>query len=138
LNHDSDDPQELFDYLLGYGQSFYNQFDMDFSSTKNIAQELCPQLDPFAALNLIFIFKEAMTNVVKHSKATEVKLSMITKPGKIIFALIDNGTWNETTTDREHYGLQNIRKRSQKNNFEFSISSGAFSTRIEVAVPCTT
>ncbi len=135
LNHDSDDAAELFEYLTGYGQAFYNQFDISFSSGKSVDQHQLHQLDPFAALNLIFIFKEAMTNVVKHSAASEVELSMNCRPGRIVYALIDNGRWKQESSTTQHYGLENIRKRSLKNNFEFALSTYDFRTRIEVAVP---
>lgn len=135
LNHDSDDPAELFDYLTGYGQTYYNQFDLSFFSSKSMDGHPLQQLDPFAALNLIFIFKEAMTNVVKHAEATEVELSMSCRQGKIIYTLTDNGRWKQASGTTAHYGLQNIQKRSLKNNFEFALSTYDFRTRLEVAVP---
>ncbi|RYE24916.1 MAG: methyl-accepting chemotaxis protein, partial [Sphingobacteriaceae bacterium] len=63
LNHNSDDPTGLFDYLTSYGQMYYNQFDIAFSSAAEEFRQM--QFDPSAALNITFILKEAMTNVVK-------------------------------------------------------------------------
>ena len=133
LNHNGDDPKELFDYLTGYGQRYYNQFDVAFSST---ATEPDPvQVDPMAALNVIFIFKEAMTNVVKHAGATEVHLNMIAGPQFITYTLQDNGTWKEADDTVEHFGLSNMERRCRRNAFRFNLVKNLAGTQIEVTVP---
>ncbi|MET0465572.1 MAG: histidine kinase [Chitinophagaceae bacterium] len=133
LNHHSDDPNELFDYLTSYGQHFYNQFDIAFSSLAEKCSRV--QISPSAALNLLYIFKEAMTNVVKHSGATEVELKMICPPDFILYSLTDNGYWNEPDPSREHYGLSNIAKRCADNKFTFHLSHGQQETTLLIVVP---
>ena len=138
LNHNSDDPLELFNYLTGHGQLFYNQFDIAFSSeVKGEIQQL-QQLDPFAALNLIFIFKEAMTNVVKHANAKEVTIEMQYRHKKIVYALQDNGVWKHKDDTHPHYGLTNIERRCEKNRFGFLLSKQEEGTRMEITVPVNT
>lgn len=133
LNHDSDDPKELFDYLTGYGQHYYNQFDVAFSS----AAEECAllQLDPRAALHIIFIFKEAMTNVIRHAGATEVKLSMSCGRETITYTLQDNGRWKDPAQSIGHYGIANMERRCQKNNFKMELVRQITGTAIQVMVP---
>ena len=46
-----------------------------------------------ASPNLIYIFKEAMANVLKHSGATEVLLKLVQEEQQVTFALQDNGRW---------------------------------------------
>ncbi|PZR27756.1 MAG: hypothetical protein DI535_09225 [Citrobacter freundii] len=133
LNHHSDDPGELFDYLTSYGQHFYNQFDIAFSSLAEQCSRV--QISPSAALNLLSIFKEAMTNVVKHSGATEVELKMICPPGLILYSLKDNGSWKEPEANSEHYGLFNIEKRCAENKFIFQLSREPEGTTVLVVVP---
>lgn len=134
LNHNSDDPQELFNYLTAHGQVFYNQFDIAFSSINGEIRPL-QQLDAFAALNLVFIFKEAMTNVVKHANAGEVTMEMSYRDNKVVFALQDNGRWKQQDETVSHYGLTNIERRCEKNNFGFLLSKQAEGTRLEITVP---
>jgi signal transduction histidine kinase len=133
LNHDSDDPNELFNYLTSYGQHYYNQFDMAFSSEAEECRLM--QFDPSAALNVIFIFKEAMTNVVKHAGATEVKLMMSCTPEAITYSLADNGSWKEADETTDHYGLTNMEKRCMKNHFGFALSKQTSGTQINITVP---
>ncbi|MGZ3873691.1 MAG: sensor histidine kinase [Mucilaginibacter sp.] len=133
LNHNSDDPLELFGYLTAYGQRYYNQFDIAFSSEAETTHLV--QFEPLTALNIIFIFKEAMTNVVKHAGATEVKLAMISLPGNIRYLLSDNGTWKDADRMTEHYGLANMERRCRKYNFGFALSKQPAGTSIEITLP---
>jgi len=149
LNHDSDDPEEVFSYLTAYGQIYYNQFDIAFSSdmlldakAKNMRSNVRPvqqcnllQLDPRAALHIIYIFKEAMTNVVKHAGATEVQLNMGCTFETITYILTDNGTWKNADVSKEHYGLSNMKRRCADNQFKFDLITTSHGTQIIVTVP---
>ncbi len=138
LNHNSDEPLELFNYLTAHGQLFYNQFDIAFSSVVKGEIRQLQQLDPFAALNLIFIFKEAMTNVVKHAHANEVTVEMQYRDNKVVYALQDNGRWKHKDEAQLHYGLMNIEHRCEKNHFGFLLSKQEEGTRMEITVPVNT
>lgn len=135
LNHNSDDPAELFDYLTAYGQRFYNQFDIAFSSEADDCHLL--QLAPSAALNIIFIFKEAMTNAFKHAGGNEVQLSMRCSGQHITYALQDNGSWKTPDKTSEHYGLVNMQRRCARNNFELELDQLPEGTRIRITVKAT-
>jgi signal transduction histidine kinase len=133
LNHDSDNPQELFDYLTGYGQMFYNQFDISFSSIPGPCRQV--KLVPYAALNVIYIFKEAMTNVIKHSGAGEVHFLMHCNAEFIIYQLQDDGHWKAPEPGQPHYGLENMERRCKKNGFGFRLLTNEPGTSIEISVP---
>ena len=135
LNNDSDNPTTLFDYLTSYGQNFYNQFDIGFSADVFGKEEQLQRLDPFAALNLIYIFKEAMSNVVKHSGANEVKMKMVYGSSDITYVLNDNGSWKDADPGTTHYGLRNIEKRSEKSGFRFMLTRGERGTSVAISLP---
>lgn len=135
LNHDSENPIILFQYLTSYGQNFFNQFDIAFSANKAETQPDLRQLSPFAALNLIYIFKEAMSNVVKHSGADEVTLSMKYNTHKVTYTLTDNGQWKAADPETAHYGLANMERRSQQSGFEFELNHDTKGTSISVRLP---
>lgn len=134
LNHNSDDPLELFHYLTAHGQLFYNQFDIAFSPVVKGQMKQLQQLDAFAALNLVFIFKEAMTNVVKHAGASEVTFEMLYGNNRVVYALQDNGRWKQKEEAEPHYGLANIERRCEKNHFGFLLSKQEEGTRMEISV----
>lgn len=137
LNNDSDNPGTLFEYLKSYGQSFYNQFDVDFSSSISGKHQHLQQLNSFAALNLIFIFKEVMNNVIKHSGATEVLMEMIYHEELVTYILRDNGIWKDADDDVEHYGLKNIERRAERSSFLYQLKKSDQGTSISIGLPVT-
>lgn len=138
LNHDSDDPLVLFQYLSGYGQRFYNQFDIAFSSHIKGEEQPHMQLHPFAGLNLIYIFKEAMSNVIKHSGADEVSIELYWQADKVTYSLQDNGTWKEADITVEHYGLRNMERRCKQSGFDYELSHNPQGTVVNVTLPINT
>jgi len=138
LNHDSDNPLTLFHYLTGHGQNFFNQFDVAFSAEISETNTDLQQLSPFAALNLIYIFKEAMNNIVKHSGADEVTLGMKYASNKVVYTLTDNGKWKTADPDVAHYGLSNMERRSQQSGFGFELNHSENGTLISLSLPLST
>ncbi len=135
LNNDSDNPATLFAYLTSYGQNFYNQFDIGFSAITLGNSTQLGQLNPLAALNLIYIFKEAMSNVIKHSGADDVTMQMIYGEHDVTYMLTDNGSWKEADPGTMHYGLNNIERRSDKSGFGYKLSKSAGGTCIAISLP---
>jgi signal transduction histidine kinase len=135
LHHQSDNPEVLFHYLTAYGQQYYNQFDIAFSAQVRGTQATPGQLPPLASLNLIYIFKEAMGNVIKHAGATDVTLELVQSAHHVIFALQDNGRWAVPAAGAAHYGLQNMQQRCHKHHLQFGLLPTARGTRIEVRAP---
>lgn len=130
INHESDSPSALFTYLTSFGQLFYNQFDIAFSVSQNPADHTKDfgLLPPLAARHIIFIFKEAMTNVVKHASANEVVLTMDMTANQVIISLYDDGVWKKPEEKQIHNGIKNMLKRSEENGFKLEIITGKGST----------
>lgn len=64
---------------------------------------------------LVAILKESLSNVTKHSNATEVKISLIEHPSFFQFIIVDNGSAPHSYTPddphRHGIGLKNIEQR---------------------------
>ncbi len=133
LDHNSDHPMELYHYITSYGQRYYNQLDMAFSATAGYA--VPGLLHPFAALDVIYIFKEAMTNVIRHANASEVLFRMEGAEQGLVFRLTDNGSWKAADEQLQHFGLNNMQKRADKNKFILTIQTSASGTTVELRVP---
>lgn len=136
INNDSNDPVELFSHLTSFGQSFYNQFEIAFSATpldKTFGFNI--QMAPFASRNLIYVFKEAMTNAAKHANASLVSLEMTMREGYIKISFSDNGTWKTMNKSNSNNGLINMERRSKNNNFIFKHYTDVWGTHIEVEIP---
>jgi signal transduction histidine kinase len=75
---------------------------------------------------LFLAFKEALTNVVRHSGATEVRLKIEVEQGELRLAIIDNGRGLPTGGHSEEMdGLTNMRARIEKLGGRFEIASKA-------------
>lgn len=136
INHDSDNPDVLFDYLTTFGQHFYDQFNMAFSVRKPLPhQRTRKQLFPFVARHVIYIFKEAMTNAAKHSGANEVVFEMIESNTYIRMLLTDNGQWKMPDNSVCHSGLTNMKKRSLENKLIFNLCYSEHGTQIQLTIP---
>ncbi len=75
---------------------------------------------------LFMAFKEALTNVVRHSGATEVRLSLQLEQGQLRLSVADNGRGLTPTAPTAHMdGLTNMRARMEKLGGRFEIAGEA-------------
>ncbi len=75
-----------------------------------------PSSRDFEVLNreVYLCFKEIMTNVIKHSKASHVDCNITVEPKKIELIVRDNGVGVPDLSSTKGLGLNSIRKRVQK------------------------
>jgi PAS domain S-box-containing protein len=87
---------------------------------------------------LFYIFREALSNIEKHSGANQVRVNLCWDAGVSILSIIDNGRGFDpagTATDG-HYGLKFMRERTEMMNGSFQlISQPGAGTRIVICVP---
>ena len=73
---------------------------------------------------LFLAFKEALTNIVRHSGATEVLLDIQVEQGRIRLTIADNGRgWAEAGQTEEMDGIANMRARLEKLDGRFEVKS---------------
>ncbi len=100
-------------------ESIKINFIENFENPKNI-------LMPEQALNIFRICQEALHNALKHSKASEIKISFISNK-ECLFKIIisDNGIGFDYNNryKQGHYGMKNMEERAKEANGEIVISS---------------
>ena len=75
---------------------------------------------------LFLVFKEALTNVVRHSGATEVRLGIQVKQGELRLFIADNGRGLPSNARTEEMdGVNNMRSRIEKLGGRFEIAGEA-------------
>jgi signal transduction histidine kinase len=73
---------------------------------------------------LFLAFKEALTNIVRHSGATEVRLNIEVEQGQISLTIADNGRgWTEAGQTEGMDGLANMRARLEELGGHFEVNS---------------
>ena len=85
--------------------------------------------------NLILILKEAIANVIKHSKASRLDIRFLINEAKIELLIIDNGSGFNLSSVSEGIGLSSIQKRSSQINATANISSNEKGTIVHVVLP---
>lgn len=90
---------------------------------------------PEVRQNVYLIFKEAITNVIKHSNATSVKIKLSIQKAKLLLEVHDNGK-NERNSPKASsgLGLSNIKMRTAHLNGRCSISDDS-GFRVNVELP---
>jgi PAS domain S-box-containing protein len=67
-------------------------------------------------LNIFRIVQEQLNNILKHAKATEVRLSLVQTKNSIMLSISDNGIGFDTGQKRKGIGIANIKSRATSYN----------------------
>jgi signal transduction histidine kinase len=85
-----------------------------------------PMVDSRHRHQLFLAFKEALTNVVRHAGASEVRLSIQVEQGQVRLTVADNGRgFSSGVQTEEMDGVANMRARIEKLGGRFEIASEA-------------
>ena len=96
-------------------------------------------VDADAVTNLLYIAREATSNVIRHARANTVTIRLATTDDELVLTIHDNGRGfdPEATESRLGNGLRNIRDRARAIGGTFSIASlPGQGTAVCVRVPC--
>lgn len=123
----------LTDRMREHAEQMLHALDIDveFDFTETQQQQV---LNPDTRQQLYLIFKEAINNIVKHSKATNVKVSYKLQ-GKFFELNIENNnlTFHDATQLYSGQGLKNIHMRAKKIHAQCEIENNqsTFTVRVK-------
>ena len=111
--------------------------DMEIESTWIFAKSWGRTPHPLHCLTLSRVAEEALTNIVKHSHASDVEVSLIENEQQLILEIKDNGQGFEPqrVQDGLHVGLQSMKIRIERIGGSFHISSEYGLTVIRAIIP---
>jgi signal transduction histidine kinase/ligand-binding sensor domain-containing protein len=94
------------------------------------------QLDPDVQRQFLLVLKEAVHNIVRHSRCTEVAIVFCVEQGWLRLSVWDNGTGlNLETVDRGQ-GLRSMRQRAESLGGEIHVASTpGHGTSVDLKVP---
>jgi len=97
------------------------------------------RLDAAKEHHLLRIGLEALTNALKHGRATRIEIELRFAPDSTSLIVADNGQGlesSERATGGAHFGLQGVRERVDKLGGILDISSSpGLGTRLSVTIP---
>ena len=131
-----------FDTLRGMLQQMKDTANRMLSDKQLTFEAKCASLDGKLSLNfrrhLFLIFREMMHNILKHSRADRVEVSLIQNRGRMLLTTTDNGIGFETRQSRKGNGLTNIEQRTKELRGTLSVKSHPGNgTSLSVEVPIT-
>jgi signal transduction histidine kinase/ligand-binding sensor domain-containing protein len=107
--------------------------DVAFSAPESAAKFRVP-ID--VRRDFFLIFKEALTNAVRHSQCHRITIDVRVDASRLCFSLTDDGAGFETSVDPSGNGLVNMRRRAAQMNATFDlISTPGQGTTISLSVP---
>ncbi len=62
--------------------------------------------------NLFMIYKEGISNIIKHANATKVEIKLFRERNKLVLSIQDNGKGFDVNSSSSGNGLQNIKERA--------------------------
>jgi signal transduction histidine kinase/ligand-binding sensor domain-containing protein len=135
LNPQNDTLQNLLAYLREQTIAHFEPFDIQYSVE-------FPDEVPHIKLsneqrrNLFLVVKEALNNALKHSGASEIRLTMEYANSSIAFCVGDNGKGlDESKIKIASNGLKNMRKRMEDIGGTFHLQSDRAGCRIRFSLP---
>lgn len=96
-----------------------------------------PWLDALAALEVLRILQEALTNVVKHSGAKSIAISTAAEGNEVRVLLVDDGhgfDLERVRAESPGRGLLNLERRAAKLGGTVRIASSALGTTVELVL----
>jgi ligand-binding sensor domain-containing protein/signal transduction histidine kinase len=124
-NPSNDTLEGLVTYACKYAQDYLQLADLRYRL--DVPQQL-PEanIPPDLRHNVFLAFKESVNNVVKHAKATEVKIRLRVDSARFTIEIEDDGKGpGDAAKKTGRNGLRNMRKRMEDVGGEFSMQPGA-------------
>jgi signal transduction histidine kinase len=75
--------------------------------------------------DLYLIFKEAVNNLAKHSKATHVKVNFQLPGHALVMTISDNGIGFDRSLSPHGTGLKNMKERAEKHHWQLTMQCGS-------------
>lgn len=97
-------------------------------------ERLDDRVDRFVYMNVLRVFKEAITNVIKHARATTVTLTLQVGPETTEMGVADDGV-GLGASDRPGRGLPSMRARAREVGATLSVESRNPGTAVTFSVP---
>ncbi len=123
MDPDSDNLAEVYTYIKDFGEELFEKTEITFYAQTDDLDELAHHLPSGSSRHLVLIFKEAMTNALKHAQATQIHLSLALTRNEFILSLVDNGIGISAEVTKHSMGIKNMYSRAKHLFGEFGIEN---------------
>ena len=123
MSSSNDSLSNMIAYVRSYALEYFE--DTGIKCKIDIVENL-PNIEVIGTIrrNVFLVVKEALNNILKHSKATEVHISLTKVDNYLILKIQDNGTGINMEKIRQFgNGLKNMKKRTADIHVDFNIEN---------------
>ena len=123
IDPDEDACEDMIAHFNSYASKLFNSLDIDFV-LKHDSSSRTPCLNTYLRFNLFSIYKEAVSNIIKHSKAKKVEIEIRCEERSLEMKIADDGQgFKPNSPSRGHRGLINMGNRAKDIGATLNISS---------------
>lgn len=123
IDPESDHLDEVFTYIKDFGEDLFAKTNISFFSKADDLGDQKLSLPSGWSRQIVLIFKEAMTNALKHSQADEVHLNLNLDKNEFVITFMDNGVGLDLRSNGRGNGLKNIHSRAGQINCKVDVES---------------
>jgi signal transduction histidine kinase len=124
-NLQTGESRDLLEILQGRARAVAERDRLEVS----VSQEGDPPeaVDELIKRQVVYICREALNNIERHSQATRVEICVVWQPEALIVTVMDNGVGFDPAAvdDRRHYGLMIMRERAESVGADLHFESSA-------------
>ena len=124
LNPKNDSFDKLQERMQNFTHDILSSKEIDYRFHAN-GHRPAPAFSLEQKRNIYLIYKEAINNIAKHSKATMVNIRLESLPDKLVIEIMDDGIGFDTSKTYDGNGLNNFKSRSVKDSCEVQYFSVA-------------
>ncbi len=123
IDPESDNLSEIFTYIKDFGEELYENVPIEFySETFGLNGQHTPLPSGYSR-QIVLVFKEAMTNALKHANADEVYFTLNLTGAEFVIEFRDNGEGLNSEKLGKGNGFKNMRSRARQINCNVNIES---------------
>lgn len=133
INPSNNSVDNVFLYIRDFGDRLFRDATFDFRANEEIEHD--EMLTYETSRQVILIFKEGLTNILKYAKPQKVTWTLREVDGHYAFSLVDDGVGFLVNEKIRKGGLSNMRFRAQKINADLFLDSRPnYGTRIDLMI----
>ena len=134
INPRNDSMKQVIIRMREFATEILDIKNIDYRFSEEVTDQL--SLSAEQRKNLFLIYKEAINNAAKYSKATLVEISLYQRDRLLVMSIKDNGRGFEEPSTKAGNGLRNLRERANEINGSITLKSALNNgTEIELKVP---
>jgi len=128
--------KDMVGYMRDYGQNLLGRNGIEFEFVTDISEEDFPLL-PMKSFSIYLIYKEAITNILKHAAARKVNVCLTGDSCSLQLAIHDDGRGFTTEeVEERNYGTRNISTRAEMIGGKVTLRSRpGEGTSVQLTVP---